>query len=287
MTYSCSFNNYTPCCQHRKRTNESEAWLNRKFSDNSNLTTFSSGSSQEFIANKSANSKANSSSNTEVNNSFEAAVISNSIEQPNSLIKTQETKRKDQFNQDSYLNAATGWNKSKTSSSKIMCISQRIHDSSSPLTKIKDIQKENTDAKSTSKTIDSNESNKQEKNITDASKVENETQQFIARRRIKQPTLLKEAISKTLKNITMNIDSATNIDRLFFPNEDYNKLKIYIEEIKKHKKSFYFEFLNEEEIQICNNFYDSDYTTRKQIYFNNSKIQNIIMKIFNKYSCYY
>ncbi|MBW0520847.1 hypothetical protein O181_060562 [Austropuccinia psidii MF-1] len=128
---------------------------------------------------------------------------------------------------------------------------------------------------------------KQENNIADASKIQNEIQRFIPMRTIGKSTPLKETISKPLKTITTNIDSAINIDKLFFPNEDYNKLNTSFEEIKKCEESFYFEFPNEPEIQICNNFYDSDYTTRKQLYFNNSKTQNIIIKIGNKYSCYY
>ncbi|MBW0558848.1 hypothetical protein O181_098563 [Austropuccinia psidii MF-1] len=127
----------------------------------------------------------------------------------------------------------------------------------------------------------------QENTIGDAIQIKDEIQRFILKRTIRQSTTIKETISKTLKNITIDIDSAINIDKKIFPNKDYNELNNYIEEIKKQKQSFYFEFLNKEEIQICNSFYDSDYTTREELYFNNSKTPNIMMKTINKYSCYY
>ncbi|MBW0584302.1 hypothetical protein O181_124017 [Austropuccinia psidii MF-1] len=70
MSYSFSFKNSTPCRQHRKHTNQSEAWFNGKCSDNRNLTMFSSGRSQEnittntFFNNRSGNTTFKNSSNT-------------------------------------------------------------------------------------------------------------------------------------------------------------------------------------------------------------------------------
>ncbi|MBW0464843.1 hypothetical protein O181_004558 [Austropuccinia psidii MF-1] len=77
-------------------------------------------------------------------------------------------------------------------------------------------------------TILNNIEDEHENNIANASKIQNEIQRFIAKKAIGQSTTLEETISKTLKNITIDIDSAINIDKLFFPNKDYNQLKIYI-----------------------------------------------------------
>ncbi|MBW0498001.1 hypothetical protein O181_037716 [Austropuccinia psidii MF-1] len=132
------------------------------------------------------NSKADSSSNTEVNNSVYVAVVSNSIKRPNNHIKTQETKKKDQVNEDSYFNATTCWNESKQSSSNSMCNSQTRNNSSSLPAKIEDERKNN---------------------IADESKLQNEIRIFMANRKIGKSTTLKETISKTLKNITIDIDT--------------------------------------------------------------------------------
>ncbi|MBW0494250.1 hypothetical protein O181_033965, partial [Austropuccinia psidii MF-1] len=267
MTSSSSFNHLTTRSQHRKRVKRSVAWLNLKRSDNSDLTTFSSRSSQEFITNTMDNSKVHSSSIKEAKNSVNAAVVSNSnhfnsIKRPNidSSKKTKvctikkSFKLNDDFNEDMKLKFTTDNNKIKT-----VGRSRRMNHFD-----------EEIDTKSTEKTFNSKKSSNAicssslptkikeilENTIGDATEIKNEIQRFIAKRTIRQFTTLKETITKTLNSITMDIDSAINIDNLFFPNQDYNELRIYIEEIKKHEESFYFEFLNEEEIQIFINFYD-------------------------------
>ncbi|MBW0548454.1 hypothetical protein O181_088169 [Austropuccinia psidii MF-1] len=198
-----------------------------------------------------ANSKADSSSNQEVNNSIDVGVVSNSnyfnsIKQPNidssKITKVffikESFKMNYEFNEDMKLKSTTDNNKSKT-----IGRSRRINHFD-----------EEINAKSTEKTFNSKKSSNticssslptkiretQENKIGNATKVKDEIQRFIVKRTIGQSKTLKEIISKTLKNITMDIDSEINIDNLFFPNQDYNELRIYIKEIKKGEESFHF-----------------------------------------------